>query len=286
MKKIIIIGSDHNGTSQKVEITKYLKNRGYVVIDIGNYNQKIKTDYNDIAHQLGSIVNQDLKKIMGILICGTGVGVNIVANKCKGIRSVLAHSILVASKSREHNDSNVISLGSWINNVEENIKILSAWLGTKFGEDRHIKRVAKIESEFNKKYKLGFLNGVFDIIHPGHVELIKFAGDICDKLVIGINSDTSTRKIKGKNRPINNEIDRKNTLMSFNYVNEVLIFNEKSPTKIINKIKPNVIIRGDDFSEKQVRVRDKINKKIEIKIYKKKPGYSTTNIISSVKKNK
>lgn len=286
MKKIIIIGSDHNGTNQKVEITKFLKNRGYIVIDIGNYNENIKTDYNDIAHQLGSIVNQDLKKIIGILICGTGVGVNIVANKCKGIRSVLAHSILVASKSREHNDSNVISLGSWVNNVEENIKILSAWLGTKFGEDRHIKRIAKIESEFNKKYKLGFLNGVFDIIHPGHVELINFAGDICDKLVIGINSDISTRKIKGKNRPINNEIDRKNTLMSFNYVNEVLIFNEKSPTKIINKIKPNVIIRGDDFSEKQVRARDKINKKIEIKIYKKKPGYSTTNIISSVKKNK
>ena len=265
MKKIIIIGSDHNGTNQKVGITKFLKNRGYIVIDIGNYNENIKTDYNDIAHQLGSIVNQDLKKIIGILICGTGVGVNIVANKCKGIRSVLAHSILVASKSREHNDSNIISLGSWVNSVEENIKIVSAWLGTKFGQDRHIKRIAKIESEFNKKYKLGFLNGVFDIIHPGHVELIKFAGDICDKLVIGINSDISTRKIKGRNRPINNERDRKNTLMSFNYVNEVLIFNEKSPTKIINKIKPDVIIRGDDFNEKQVRIRDKINKKIEIK---------------------
>ena len=286
MKKIIIIGSDHNGTNQKVGITKFLKNRGYIVIDIGNYNENIKTDYNDIAHQLGSIVNQDLKKIIGILICGTGVGVNIVANKCKGIRSVLAHSILVASKSREHNDSNIISLGSWVNSVEENIKIVSAWLGTNFGQDRHIKRIAKIESEFNKKYKLGFLNGVFDIIHPGHVELIKFAGDICDKLVIGINSDISTRKIKGRNRPINNERDRKNTLMSFNYVNEVLIFNEKSPTKIINKIKPDVIIRGDDFNKKQVRIRDKINKKIEIKIFKKKPGYSTTNIISSVKKNK
>ena len=286
MKKIVVIGSDHNGTNQKFEIIKYLKYKGFIVIDIGNYNEKNKTDYNDIAHQLGNIVNQDLKKIIGILICGTGVGVNIVANKCKGIRSVLAHSTLVASKSREHNDSNVISLGSWVNNVENNIKIVSAWLGTKFGEDRHIKRIAKIESEFNKKYKLGFLNGVFDIIHPGHVELIKFAGEICDKLVIGINSDISTKKIKGKNRPINNESDRKNTLMSFTHVNEVLIFNEKSPTKIINKIKPNVIIRGDDFNEKQVRARDKINKKIEIKIFKKKPGYSTTNIISSVKNNR
>ena len=89
-----------------------------------------------------------------------------------------------------------------------------------------------------------------------------------------------------KNRPINNENDRKNTLMSFAKVDEVLIFNEISPTKIINKIKPNVIIRGDDFNEKQVRQRDKINKNIDIKIFKKKPGYSTTKIISSAKRNK
>jgi len=284
MKKIIIIGSDHNGTAQKTEIINYLHRKKFIVIDIGNYNDKIKTDYNDIAFQLGKVVGQNLKIFTGILICGTGVGVNIVVNKCKGIRSVLAHSVLVAKKSREHNDSNVISLGSWVNNTNENIKILSAWLGTKFGEDRHIKRVAKINSQFDKKYKLGFLNGVFDIIHSGHIELIKFASDICDKLIIGINSDKSTKKIKGKNRPINNEIDRKNTLMSFSNVDEVLIFDETSPTKIIKKTQPNVIIRGDDFNEKQVRKRDKINNKIDIKIFKKKPGYSTTKIISSVKK--
>ena len=286
MKKIIVIGCDHNGTQQKYEIIKHLKKKSFTVIDLGNYSDKIKTDYNDVAQQLGNIVNQDLKKNRGILICGTGVGVNIVANKCNGIRSVLAHSKLVASKSREHNDSNVICLGSWVNGAEENIKIISSWLGTKFGEDRHVKRLAKIESQFNKKYKLGFLNGVFDIIHPGHVDLINFATNICDRLVIAINSDISTRKIKGKNRPINNENDRKKTLMSFAKVDEVLIFNEISPTKIINKIKPNVIIRGDDFNEKQVRQRDKINKNIDIKIFKKKPGYSTTKIISSAKRNK
>ena len=81
MKKIIVIGCDHNGTQQKYEIIKHLKKKSFTVIDLGNYNEKIKTDYNDVAQQLGNIVNQDLKKNIGILICGTGVGVNIVVNK-------------------------------------------------------------------------------------------------------------------------------------------------------------------------------------------------------------
>lgn len=285
MKKIIIIGSDHNGTVQKKEILFFLKKKNYTIIDIGNFNAEQKVDYNEIAHLLGVIVNQDLKKFIGVLLCGTGVGVNIVANKCKGIRSVLAHSVLVAEKSREHNDSNVICLGTWVNNIDTNLKILSSWLGTKFGNDRHIKRVSKINSQFNNKYNLGFLNGVFDIIHPGHIELIKFARDICNKLVVAINSDNSTKKIKGNSRPINNEQDRKNTLLSIEGIDEVLIFEDISPTKIIKEINPDVIIRGDDYNENQVRIRDKISKKIDIKIFKKKPGYSTTKLISSFQKN-
>ena len=284
MKKIIIIGSDHNGTEQKIKIINVLKKKNFIVIDVGNFNAENKVDYNEIAQQLGIIVNQDLKNFIGVLICGTGVGVNIVANKCKGIRSVLAHSMLVAEKSREHNDSNVICLGSWVNDIDSNLKIISSWLGTKFGNDRHIKRVSKINSEFDGKYNVGFLNGVFDIIHPGHIELIKFARGICHKLVIAINSDISTRKIKGKLRPINNEQDRKNTLLSFEGVEEVVIFEQISPSTIIKKIRPDVIIRGDDYNEEQVRIRDKINKKINIKIFKKKIGFSTTKLISSLKK--
>jgi len=283
-KKIIIIGSDHNGTSQKKLIIKSLK-KNFTVIDIGNYDENYKIDYNVVASQLGNIMNVDISKFKGILLCGTGVGVNIVVNKFSSIRSVLAHSILVAKKSREHNDTNVICLGTWVNDVKTNLKIIENWLGTSFGYDRHVKRISKINSDFGLKYNVAFLNGVFDILHPGHLDLINFAKDISKKVIIGINSDKSTKKIKGNKRPINNEENRKQTLLNLANVDEVIIFKEVTPSKLIKMVKPDLIVRGDDYKENLVRKRDNINKNIDIKILKKTKNYSTTKLINLIKKN-
>lgn len=279
MKKILVIGCDHNGLKQKDFIKKILKKK-FSLIDVGCYVENEKIDYNDPANILSKIVSEN-QGSKGILLCGTGVGMSIVSNKRNNVRSVLAHSEVVAKKSREHNDTNVICLGCWINNESKNLKIIDSWLNTNFAEGRHVKRVEKIDNRL-KKYEIGFVNGVFDILHSGHIELLKFAKSLVTKLVVGINSDFSTKRIKGKNRPINNELDRKFALDSISYVDEVVIFKETKPTKLISDIKPNVIIRGSDFSQKQVRIRDKIPENIDIKIFQKKTGYSTTKIINHI----
>jgi len=278
MKEIIIIGCDHNGLEQKKHI-KNILNKKFSVIDVGNYELKEKIDYNDPAKQLSRII-EDNPGSRGILLCGTGVGMSIVSNKSKKIRSVLAHSVTVAKKSRDHNDTNVLCLGTWINNTNQNIKIISAWMNTKFGEGRHIRRVEKIDN--GKKYSITLVNGIFDLIHSGHLELLNFAKSLSGRLVVAINSDSSTRKIKGKNRPINNETDRRYALLNISQVDEVVIFDEIKPTNVIKRIKPNVIIRGDDFKATIVRKRDSIPSNIDIKIYQKRIGYSTTEIINKI----
>lgn len=282
MKKIIVIGNDHNGLEQKNFIKKIL-NKKFTVIDVGNYELGEKVDYIEPANQLSKII-QDNPGSRGILLCGTGVGMNIVSNKNKNIRSVLAHSVTVAKKSRDHNDSNVICLGTWINDKHQNIKIVSAWIDTQFGEGRHVKRVEKIERL--EKYPIVFVNGVFDILHTGHIQLLNFAKSLGKKLVVAINSDNSVRKLKGKNRPINSQIDRKYALLNISHVDEVIIFDENKPTKVVKKIKPSVIVRGDDFKASVVRKRDKIPNYIDIKIFQKIRGYSTTNIINKINDRK
>jgi len=278
MKNIIVVGSDHNGLEQKMYFKNILKKK-FSIIDVGNYEIKEKVDYNDPAKQL-SIIIEDNPGSRGILLCGTGVGMSIVSNKNKKIRSVLAHSIMVAKKSRDHNDSNVLCLGTWVNDKNQNLKIISSWINTKFGEGRHVKRVEKIDS--GKKYSISLVNGIFDLIHPGHLELLNFAKSLSRKLVVAINSDESTKKIKGKDRPINNEVDRKYALLNIALIDEVVIFNETKPTNIIKTIKPSVIVRGDDYKASVVRKRDNIPSNIDIKIFQKKSGYSTTGIINRI----
>lgn len=281
MKKIIIIGCDHNGLVLKEFIIKNFK-KNFFFVDVGCFDISEKVDYSDYARVVAKNVGANPANFIGVLICGTGVGMCLSSNKIKNVRAVLAHNLITAKKSREHNDTNIICIGSWINTNEENLEILKVWINTKFGYGRHTKRVEKIEEGNN--YKIAFVNGVFDILHHGHIELLKFAKSLAQKVIVGLNSDISVKKIKGNNRPINNFIDRKNTLLSIQYVDEVIGFTEIKPTKLIRSIMPDLIVRGSDFSEKLVRKRDKIPSSIKIKILNKKIGYSTTNIIKRFQK--
>ncbi|MEM0465200.1 MAG: RpiB/LacA/LacB family sugar-phosphate isomerase [Candidatus Pacearchaeota archaeon] len=279
MEKVILLASDHNGFELKKHLYNYLKELNYNPIDLGPYHEK-KVDYTDYAYQLANIINNgDVKK--GILICGTGVGMSIAANRFPNVRAALVHDLETAPKCREHNDSNVLCLGSWLTPPKRAEEILNSWLFTKFGYGRHIPRVEKLK--FYPTQRIIFTNGIFDVLHSGHIELLKFAKSLGDKLIVGINSDRATKLLRGENRPLNNEIDRKKILESIDYVDQVIIFDDTEPINIIKEIKPDVVVKGGEYTEEEIRVRDKIPEDIEIKVFPLVKDYSTTNIISKIK---
>ncbi len=119
-----------------------------------------------------------------------------------------------------------------------------------------------------------FTNGCFDIIHRGHIELLKFCSTL-GRVVVGLNSDSSTRNIKGESRPINNQADRELLLRSIKYVDEVVIFNETTPLRLINDLKPDIIVKGGDYKTQDVVG----NHLCDVIIFDYVKGYSTTKTI-------
>lgn len=133
--------------------------------------------------------------------------------------------------------------------------------------------------------KLVFTNGCFDILHRGHVEYLKQAKSLGDYLVIGLNSDSSVRKIKGDLRPINNEKDRAYVLNNLKMVNAVVIFSEDTPYNIIKEIIPDLLVKGGDWSEDNI-VGSDIVKKTGGKVVSLKyvDDYSTTGTVNKIRK--
>jgi rfaE bifunctional protein nucleotidyltransferase chain/domain len=121
-----------------------------------------------------------------------------------------------------------------------------------------------------------FTNGCFDVIHRGHIELLSYCANFGD-VIVGLNSDESTRKLKGNNRPINNEKDRKVMLEAIRYVKKVIIFEEDTPYELIKVIKPDLIIKGGDYLPSDVVGRDLC----EVRIFDTLEGYSSTRLINS-----
>ena len=122
-----------------------------------------------------------------------------------------------------------------------------------------------------------FTNGCFDILHRGHLELLSFCKSL-GEVVVGLNSDESIRLLKGKQRPINNQSDRKYFLESLIYVDKVRIFNDLTPYALIEKIKPDIIVKGGDYNIESVVGNDLC----EVKIFKYVKGYSTTKKIQDI----
>ena len=278
-KKIIVLAADHNGVERKAELKKFLSNEGYCCIDLGPYVSSESVDYVDYADQLSTIVSSG-ESPRGILICGTGVGMSIVANRHKDVRAVLAHNFMTAKKSREHNDSNVLCLGAWISSQEDTNQMTLDWVNESWGEGRHVKRVGKIDRHSG----IVLTNGVFDVLHKGHIELLKFAKSQGQKLVVAIDSDARVRSIKGDSRPINSEEDRKRLLEAIEFVDEVLIFNSESDLKqLYEEITPSCLVKGGEWTADEVRERDGVNDEIDIKIYPIYGNYSTTNTLRKIK---
>ena len=141
----LVIGSDHAGFQLKVSIGDFLRSLGHDVLDVGAFNEN-PSDYPDFAEAVGGAV-VDKKAERGVLICGSGVGASVAANKLTGIRAAVCHDSYSAHQGVEHDDMNVLVLGSRIVGVKLAEDLVKAYLAAKFtNEDRHVRRLAKVKA--------------------------------------------------------------------------------------------------------------------------------------------
>ncbi|HCA43723.1 MAG TPA: ribose 5-phosphate isomerase B [Bacteroidetes bacterium] len=145
----IAIGSDHRGFNLKNELIEHLKAKGYIVKDFGSFTPD-SVDYPDYTKLVGASVSSG-ESDYGVLMCGSGIGVSIAANKSKGIRAVNACSPEIARMSRLHNNANVICFGADFIKFDEAVLSLEAFLNTEFEGGRHQRRVEKISEIENNK---------------------------------------------------------------------------------------------------------------------------------------
>ena len=138
------IGTDHAGIELKDWTVELLREKGHEVEDFGPYT-KDRVDYPDYAHKVATAVLED-KESQGILICGSGIGMSMAANRHAGIRAALCHDAYTAMVAREHNDANILCFGERIVGKGVAESIIDAWLANGFEGGRHIQRVAKIEA--------------------------------------------------------------------------------------------------------------------------------------------
>lgn len=192
-----------------------------------------------------------------------------------------------------------ISLGTTIEYAVKMANIAAGIVVSKFGttpiykddllkamNDNSTKLVSRkeliriIEQEKKKNKKIVFSNGCFDILHKGHLFYLKEASKLGDVFVLGLNSDQSVRKLKGEDRPINNEIDRAEVLSFLEFIDYITIFDEQTPYELIKSITPDVLVKGGDY-----KIEDVVGREFsgEVEIIPFVDGYSTTSIISKMR---
>lgn len=148
-----------------------------------------------------------------------------------------------------------------------------------------IKTISTLKTEISKLKKKGkkivFTNGCFDLLHPGHLKVLSDAKKKGDVLVVGLNSDSSVKKIKSSGRPILDEKARAKILEALELVDFVILFKEQTPYNLIKKIKPDILVKGGDWGKDKIIGGNLVGKVYRIKLY---PGYSTTDIINKIKR--
>ena len=143
MKIKISIGSDHAGYNEKQKIIKFLLSKDYDVHDEGCHSND-SVDYPEFGHKVGKeIISGNVEK--GIVVCGSGIGISIAANKIQGVRAALCFTKEHAKMSRLHNNSNILALGARMDGGDNILDILETWLNTEFEGGRHQRRIEKIE---------------------------------------------------------------------------------------------------------------------------------------------
>ena len=146
-----------------------------------------------------------------------------------------------------------------------------------------LKEAKKLLKDFDDKI-IGFTNGCFDLVHRGHIEFLKQARSQCDILILGLNSDSSVQKLKGKNRPIVPQNERAIILENLNFVDLIIIFYELTPIKLIEGLKPDIIFKGKDYKINEVIGSELIRKwNGKVKLVPLIRGNSTSNIVKRIK---
>ncbi len=141
----IVLGADHAGYELKEEMATRLVDSGYQIVDVGTHSTD-SVDYPDVAEALGRAVLGG-KAERGILICGSGAGASIAANKLKGIRATVAHDAYTAHQSVEHDDVNVLTLGARVIGPAQAWELVQSFVNAKFsGDERHVRRVNKVKA--------------------------------------------------------------------------------------------------------------------------------------------
>lgn len=149
-------------------------------------------------------------------------------------------------------------------------------------DNKNLKQTILKLKEQNKKIAL--TNGCFDILHIGHARYLKEAKNLADVLIVGINSDSSVKKLKGENRPINNENDRAELISYFEFIDYVIVFSEQTADNLILSIEPEIYVKGGDYTKESLPEKnsiDEVNADVAFIDFVK--GYSTTNIINKSK---
>ncbi|EKV56636.1 D-glycero-beta-D-manno-heptose 1-phosphate adenylyltransferase [Brachyspira hampsonii] len=150
-------------------------------------------------------------------------------------------------------------------------------INKKLIERNNLDTVLNKYREENKK--IVFTNGCFDILHRGHVEYLQKARELGDLLILGLNSDDSVKRLKGNDRPINNEIDRAIVLSALECINYISIFDEDTPLELIKIVRPDILVKGGDYKIENVVGREYSKETVLIDFV---DGYSTTNIIKKI----
>ena len=147
---MIVIGSDHGGISLKTALKSYLARRGFETTDAGT-DGDLSVDYPDFGQKVAEIVVAG-QADLGILICGTGIGMSIVANKVPGVRAALVTDVYMARMAKEHNNANVLVLGGRVLDEQKACDLVEAWLNTSFEGGRHqgrLDKIAALERKYN-----------------------------------------------------------------------------------------------------------------------------------------
>ena len=165
-----------------------------------------------------------------------------------------------------------LAKGKTLQEAAAKANVLASLSVTKFG-------TYTLKAEDIKQSKIIFTNGCFDILHKGHVEYLKKSKDLGSRLIVGLNSDESVKRLKGLDRPINNQEDRKTVLESLGCVDEVIIFDEDTPYELIKNTRPDIITKGGDYKPEDVVGNDLC----DVVIIPLVEGKSTTKTIEKIR---
>ena len=267
------INSKNNNDNLVIKLSKQIINKfkfKAVITTRSSDGISVVTDAGSFFH-----LPSEAKEVFDV----SGAGDTVLAylstsiSKGKSLESSVKISNIAAGLAVGKFGTSVVSIGE-VDNIKQikNIKVVTN------------QNLSKALKDFDSNKIIGFTNGCFDLLHTGHISYLKSAKQKCDILILGLNSDESIRKLKGKNRPIVELKDRVEILSSFPFIDKIVIFDEVTPIKLIKRIKPNIIFKGKDYKKQDV-VGFRESKKwqgrvILIDFIKNK---STTNLIERIK---